>query len=304
MSLFRKRKHLSLAKHRARAGVLFALPFIVGFLLFYLMPLIRSLAYSFSRISISDTGMKLSRIGWQNYKDALFVNTDFRDSLIHGFSSLLSSTLPIILYSFFMANMLNRKFPGRTLARVIFFLPMVLNSGVMYSNMNDVFSNAVGSAVSTGAMSGTGATYDLTKEIMKLLPSSADFIVDTVSYIVSSIYTIVTSSGIQILVYLAALQSISPSLYEASSIEGATAWENFWKITLPMISPYILVNAVYTIIDSVTGLQNPIISLISNSRAVGYGLASAMSWIYLLASAAMLAVVYLVLNRFVYYENN
>ena len=174
----------------------------------------------------------------------------------------------------------------------------------MYSNMNDVFSNAVGSAISTGAMSGTGATYDLTKEIMKLLPSSADFIVDTVSYIVSSIYTIVTSSGIQILVYLAALQSISPSLYEASSIEGATAWENFWKITLPMISPYILVNAVYTIIDSVTGLQNPIISLISNSRAVGYGLASAMSWIYLLASAAMLAVVYLVLNRFVYYENN
>jgi len=294
----------SLEKHKARTGLIFAIPFIAGFALFYFVPLFSSLYYGFFEIKSNVNGMSFSPNGWQHFKTALLTEISFRNALFASLSDLFTVALPVIIYSFFIAIVLNQKFPGRTLARVIFFLPVVLNCGVMYNNMNDVFVNAVNRSISSDSSENLNSMINLTYAIMNLLPENSFISPRFIFEIVDRIYTIVTSSGIQILIYLAGLQTIPLSLYEASSLEGATAWENFWKITFPMLSPLILVNTIYTLIDTMCGFQNLVMGVISRKTGENLGLASAMSWIYLLLILALLGIVYFVINRAVFYEND
>ena len=128
-------------------------------------------------------------------------------------------------------------------------------------------------------------------------------LVEYVTSAINNIYSIVNRSGVQMLIFLAALQSISPAIYESCKIDGATAWETFWKITFPMISPMILVNAVYTIIDSFTTDSNQVMTYISGvySRTGGMVLSSAMSWIYFLIVILIVAVIAGIFSAFVFY---
>jgi ABC-type sugar transport system permease subunit len=121
--------------------------------------------------------------------------------------------------------------------------------------------------------------------------------------IINQIYPIVMSSGIQILIFLAGLQTINPSIFEASSLEGATGWENFWKITFPMISPMILVVVVYTIVDFMVRTDSEVMNYvnITVNRLREFGFGSAMAMIYFLVIAAILGIVGLLISRLVYY---
>jgi len=165
----------------------------------------------------------------------------------------------VVIYSFFIANLLNKKFVGRTFFRAAFFLPVVIASGVnVLSSGDSIAQNAI-NAVS-GIGSASGDTLNLAGSVVKYLgPDYVAIVNKYIQPIISNIYTVTSSSGVQILIFLAALQTISPSIYEAANIDGATAWEAFWKITFPYLSPIIVVNAVYTLVDMLGSMNNKVV---------------------------------------------
>lgn len=300
-----KSKSIRLTTKKAFAGLLFSLPFIIGFLLFYLTPLIRSFYFSFFYLGTSVNGMELFPAGLANFRYVLTVDPYYIKTVIDSLKAL-STVLPtIVLYSFFIAIVLNQKFKGRTIARILFFLPIVLNSGVVQMNMNDMFLQGATQQLTGIGVEKASDTLNLTGTILAMLPYQDTRIVDFISSIVLQIGNITMNSGVQILIFIAGLQTIPSSLYEASSIEGANGWENFWKITLPVMSPLILVNCVYTIIDQMAGSSNPVIRY-TRALAFGganFGLASAMSWVYLPLIFIVLIIVIAAVSRFTFYEN-
>ena len=301
----KKHVKIDLAQKKALWGYIFCAPFLVGFLLFFLTPLIRSIVFSFSEISPSNEGMIVKAIGTVNYITALKVDPYFLKGITESLKDMAVTFPSIILYSFFIATILNQKFKGRTIARVMFFLPVIITTGVIYFLQNDVINTSAVAMVSGGATDSSVDTLNLTDVILSNLPFNSGVFYNFVTASVGKIYYITISSGVQILIFLAGLQTINPSIYEASSMEGASGWVNFWKITLPMVSPLILVNIVYTIIDSMSGLSNYVINNIYRVTFTNqdYGLSAAMSWIYLLFMIIILGVVMSVVNKMVFYEN-
>lgn len=252
-----------------------------------------------------ETRDTLNYVGLDNYKT---VCTEKRDYI-----TAVQNTLPrliyipaILVFSFLIANVLNSKFRGRVVARVIFFMPVVTATGVASRIKEGSWEVArFGSSVS-GAMSGTG--LDMVESIKNIL-SEIEFMspfVDFVTGAFSELSNIVLFSGVQILIFLAALQTISPSLFEASDMEGATKWEAFWKITFPMVSPMILVATMYTMIDVFTGSNNPMISYLFSSASnssISLSERMAMGWLYFIVSALLIVIVAVIISRFVYNEN-
>lgn len=248
----------------------------------------------------------LTYVGLENYKKMATTNL--------GFINSISSTLPklvyipaILIFSFMIANLLNAKFRGRTVARVIFFMPVVTASGVAAKIKDGSWEVArVGSSVS-GALSNTD--LDITtsiKNILSDMPFMTPF-VDLITTAFDQLSNIVLMSGIQILIFLAALQTISPSLFEASDMEGASKWEAFWKITFPMVSPMILVATMYTMIDVLTGSGNPMISYLFGtvgSTSLSLSDRMTMGWLYFIGAALLIVIVSVVISRFVYNEND
>lgn len=290
------------------AGWIFVLPFIIGLLCYFLPVVINSLIYSFSDITTTDSGMQTTWAGLKNYQYALQSDTKFVQYLATSVSTLLANTPSILIFSLFIAVVLNQKMPGRAFFRAIFFIPVIISTGMIErADLNNAVMNnlANATAIDSGALASSSQMFSL-DDITQLL-SSLNFSVTLTSYVsaaVNNILDIVNQSGIQILIFLAGLQSISPAIYESAEIEGATAWECFWKITFPMISPMILVNLFYTIIDFFTRSSSTMMEYvheISFEKSL-FGEASAMSWIYFGCIAAILAVVALVVSRFVFYQ--
>ena len=305
-----KRKIVSLDKKKARAGWFFIAPFLVVFALIYVPVLFDSIRYSFSRLDISAGGFSLYNVGFENYTNALFVNAEFVPTLISGLLSLLFDIPAIVIFSLFMAVILNQKMPGRAIFRAIFFIPVILSTGII--DQIDVAASALTSymnsdVLQTGMETAGGAQGFLSSMDIQALFSNMAVGQELVTYvtdIVNNIYDIVNRSGVQMLVFLAALQSISPSIYESAYMEGASSWETFWKITFPMISPMILVNGIYTVIDSFTASSNEVMSFINvvNNEAGGKVVAAAMSWIYFLIVLAVIAVVAGIMSAYVFYQ--
>ncbi len=308
----KKRKIASLDKRKARVGWIFVLPFLVGFVFVYLPILKESIAFAFSDMVLSNNGgYTLQFNGLENFQYALFQDTGFVQTLVSGLASLALEVPAILLFSLFMAVLLNQKMAGRAAFRAIFFLPVVLATGVMESIE---ISNILGSYMGESSGIDDGSGSSAASEIVSAMDIEALFanmkvgteIVGYVSGIVNNIYGIVNRSGVQMLIFLAGLQSISPAIYEACRIDGATGWETFWKITFPMISPMILVNAVYTIIDSFTTESNVVMTYIqsaSNSiSSNGEEIATAMSWMYFMIVILILAAIAGILSMFVFYQ--
>jgi len=303
-------RHKSLDKRKARSGWLFVLPFVLGLLIVYLPIILDSICYSFYDIGTArGGGYTLEPVGFEFYREALTVDTTFTTTLWSGVQQLFLDTPMILIFSLFIAVVLNQKMLGRAAFRAIFFIPVVLSTGLMESiNAADIMQGQMGST-DGGTNDGTGGstTSDIVSAVdIARLFENLKVGAGLVEYVVSAvnrIYDIVNRSGVQMLIFLAGLQSISPSIYEASSIEGATAWETFWKITFPMIGPMILVNAVYTIIDSFTTNSNVVMTYIStiydNNRTE---LATAMSWIYFVMIMAIIGVFTLIASSFVFYQ--
>ena len=194
---------------------------------------------------------------------------------------------------------------GRAVFRAIFFVPVIISTGIMESiNAGDIMSEGAGEGINDGA-GGSGASEIISVLDVQQLFASMKVGGELVAYvvgIVNNVYNIINYSGVQMLIFLAGLQSISPAIYEACQIEGATGWETFWKITFPMISPMILVNAVYTIIDSFTRTTNPAMSYINNYNGAAEEVGIAMAWMYFLIVILIIAVVAAIASSFVFYQ--
>ncbi len=308
MGLFHKlngKRKLTLRGKEAVAGYLFAIPFLIGFFGLFLPMLIKSVGFSFSNMTVEKSGYVLTRAangGLEHYIRALTIDPKFNLALLNAVKDMAVNVPLIIIFSFFAANLLNQKFRGRGIARSIFFLPVILTSGVVLGlETSDLLQTTLGPE---GMLSADDANtvFNVAGFLLNYtnLPSG---VVMYLSQAVLGIYDIVIASGVQILIFLAGLQGISPSLYEASNMEGATAWENFWKITFPMISPLILVNAVYTIIDSFTSADNELMKMIKTTifTDVKYGYGSAMAWIYFLIIVVIIAIVGGIIGKRVFY---
>ncbi|MEJ6951071.1 carbohydrate ABC transporter permease [Natronospora cellulosivora (SeqCode)] len=282
------------------AAYIFILPFILGFLLFILMPIIQSVLFSINEIQLEARGFSLNFIGMENYNFLLREDTNFLEALYNSMFLMLNNVFWILIFSFFAANLLNQKFRGRLIARVIFFLPVIISAGIIVRmEQTDYMMGVMQSSVESGGFL-SGAALQQALLSLHVPPAFINFIVIAVN----NIADIINASGIQILIFLAGLQAIDPFLYEAAEVEGSTKWENFWLITLPMLSPLILTNIVYTIIDFFTSPSNMVIDLIRNTTfdGRGFGTASAMSWIYFLLILFVLGVVVKLVSRFVYYD--
>ena len=306
----KKKKIASLDKRKARAGWFFVAPFLIGFVLLYLPIVIESIIYSFQRIhTIQGGGFYTEWVGWANYQEALFVDPDFVSTLLKGLQSMAFDIPMIILFSLFMAVLLNQKMVGRAVFRAIFFIPVILATGLMEGiEASNILSEYMESAEGISDGSGQSSAADIVSaiDIQRLFANMkvGQELVEYVTVAINNIYDIVNRSGVQLLIFLAGLQSISPAIYESCQIDGATSWETFWKITFPMISPMILVNAVYTIIDSFTTQSNQVMVFISGvyEQADGNVISAAMSWIYFLIIIVITAIIAAVVSGYTFYQ--
>ena len=300
--LLKKRKKVSLDSRKARAGYMFVLPFILGVILIYLPILLDSIWFSMSAENNSDpTNVVYEYVGLQYYKEAFTERPDFTTTLIAGVQQLIFEVPAVIIFSLFIAVVLNQKMLGRAAFRAIFFLPVIVSTGIMETlNAADLMSQSSADGIDDGSGGGTDiiSTLDMQRLFanMKVGGELAVYVVG----IVNNIYDIINYSGVQMLIFLAGLQSISPSIYEACRIDGATGWETFWKVTFPMISPMILVNSVYSIIDAFTRSENTMIKYISNSPEKFP--ATAMAWIYFIVIMLIIAVFAAVASTFIFYQ--
>ncbi len=296
----KKKKHKDLAKGNAIAGYLFILPFIIGFLLFLLYPLVQSLYMSFCKVGQTD-GFTFTWQGLVHYKHIFTVHPDYVPMLLDELKRMALQVPCILVFSFFMAMLLNQEFKGRTFVRAVYFLPVILSSGVMVgletnnsliSGMQDII------AADTSSTSITA-----TLESILLQGETGNTFFEYIIEMVDQVYDIAISSGIQIIIFLSGLQTISPSMYEAATIEGCTAWESFWKITFPMISSLILVNVIYTVVDFCTKSDSELMDLINETLLTdfNYGRVAAMSWVYFAIIAAVLGILSLIISKRVYY---
>lgn len=301
-----KKKNRSLrlsrrAKHSI-TGYLFISPFIIGFLFFILKPLITTVQMSFSKVMIDtvNSGFMMESVGLSNYIRALAEDASFNRLLVESVEGMALQVPLVTMFSLFLAVMLNRQFPGRGAVRAVFFLPVILTSGVLLSieASNDLLASV------EDAQQGAEAATAITTYLEEILVGAFGDIelIDLLLNAINKIYDIVVASSIQTVIFLSGLQSINGSLYESAKIEGCTAWETFWKITFPMISPLILVNWIYGIVDYAMCSDNALITYIEGFRtSLDYGFASAMSLVYSLCVVAIVGVSALIISRMVYY---
>lgn len=301
----KKPKGLKISYERRKMvyGYGFLAIWIIGTIYFFIKPLIVSFIYSLNETSITLGAMQLKFIGIQNYIDTFTKDTDYVDALLAVLKDTLWKTPLIIIFSIFIAVILNQKFRGRTFARAVFFLPVIIATGPVMSIINgDMDSSGyAGGADQFSTMFET----DMAGALLRFLGvyNISDSVTEVISLITSDIFNLVWNSGIQIIIFLAALQNIPFSAKEAAQIEGATGWEFFWKITLPYISPMIIANLIYTIVDSFIDPANGVMALVlQQASAWNHGYSAAMAWAYFLIVILALGIVLPIVNRFVYYE--
>ena len=306
----KKKKRLSLMRKRMVAGYLFILPWLVGFLVFYVKSIFQTVQFSFSSMSMDaiNGGYTLTPIGWENFRYAFLEHGSFKQTLTSSVMNMLVDVPLITFFSLFMAMILNKKFPGRAIVRAIFFLPVILASGAI------VDAIAMGEMMMQGGVSGqmqemeasasSAIAFDidyLISMFMNLgLPAK---LLDYITTAVGRINDIISMSGVQIVLFIAALQSIPSSLYEVAKIEGATGYETFWKITFPMVMPHIITNVVYTIVDSFE--QSEILKLADTTTfdMWNYGLGSVFSLVSTIVTCIILVVVVGFIQKRTFYYN-
>ncbi|MFW6308451.1 MAG: carbohydrate ABC transporter permease [bacterium] len=300
--MLEKIKHrFTLNTKRKLTGYLFTLPFVIGFILFFLYPFLQSIIFSLNKLSVVSEGYVLEYVGLNNYYHALVIDANFVPSLSATIVQLLIDVPAILVFSLFAALLLNHEFRGRLLARMIFFLPVIIGAEVVHLiEQGDYMQQVIDQAIEEQGLEGMFMAVENILLELRLPDIFLGYLIDVLEYIPQ----IINSSAIQILIFLAALQSIDLSLYEVARIEGANGWERFWKVTFPMISPLLLVNTVYTVIDSFTSPYNAVIQLIQKTAwgGAGYGVSAAMAWVFFISIMVILGVVIKIVSRKLYYE--
>jgi ABC-type sugar transport system permease subunit len=261
-----------LEKREARYGYLFVAPWIVGVLAFLLVPLVQSFYYMWYNIRITPLGTNFTYVGTGNFTQIWLENPEFPQQLVTYIWQTIVEVPVITVFALIIAMMLNSKIHLKGFFRLIFFLPVIIVSGPV---MNMLVSEGASSIPALN-------TQSVVTALDSFLPSS---MASSIGELFSNMIMILWYSGVQILIFLSALQKVDPAMYEAAKIDGGSTWECFWKITLPTIKPMILLNAVYTVIFLSGNEQNDLITMIedamfSGTKEKGYGYASAMAWMY------------------------
>lgn len=306
----KKKKKLTLLQKRSMMGWLFILPWLAGFLIFYVRSLFMTGQFALNEMTVDaiNGGYTLNFVGFENFRYAFMVHPTFKQVLTTSVMNMLIDVPLITFFSLFMAMLLNKKFPGRAAVRAIFFLPVILNSGAITAALNlsqQMMNGGVASqAADAAATAGTALAFDIDYLIsifMNLgLPAS---ILDYVVQAVARINDIIAASGVQIIIFIAALQSIPGSMYEVAKIEGATGYETFWKVTFPMVMPHIITNVVFTIVDSFTESGVVDLAYTTTLEQFNYGLGSVFSLVSTVVTCVILVLVCGFIQKRAFYYN-
>lgn len=308
MSGGKKKKGMSLTGKRAVVGLLFISPWIVGFLAFYVRSFIMTIQFALSEVTVNAGvgGYTLKFNGLENFIYEFTKHPRFPQTLVTSLQDILIDVPLIVFFSLFMALLLNKKFPGRTLVRAIFFIPVIMNADAIVSAIEMARSAMMGGVSATSAAiaesSGSGVNMDYYLALFKEL-ALPDFLLDYVVGAIGRINDIISASGVQIVIFIAALQSIPSSLYEVAKIEGATGYETFWKVTFPMVLPHIITNIVYTVVDSFTSSQIVEMAYDTAYKDQMWGLSSAMSFTTTVIVCLILGVVCGLIQKRTFYYN-
>lgn len=282
-----KKLRISLVARREMKGYVFLLPWLIGFVAFFLVPLVQSVWYSWHDVKVTANGLKMIWVGWDNYTYIFRGDTVFVEQLSNFFTDAILRLAVILVFSLVIAMMLNQPLKGKGLFRTLFFLPIIVVSGPVLERLVNEGATAVPLIES----------YGVNGIVEALLPP---MLARPLSDLFSQLILVLWYSGVPILIYMTGLQKIDSTLYEASMIDGANGWVSFWKITLPALRPMILINGVYTLVFLATTGLNKVIATINermfsdSSRGGGYGIASAMAWVYALCLAVALTVLLLI----------
>lgn len=304
--------HMSYEKKKGLYGYGFIALWFIGALMFFIVPLLQSFYYSFHNVapevgevaitSLVDNLTKEKNI-FLNYKTAFMTDPKFRQYLVTVLKDMALSLPVIVVFSLFVAIIINQKFRGRTFARAVFFLPVIIATGPVYAIITgDLETSGNNSAEQFSTM----FEADMVDQLLEFVGiyGFGDTFTEMLTTITSDILNLVWKCGIQIIIFLSALQGIPPSAKEAAAIEGATSWEFFWKITLPYISPMIVVNIVYTVIDSFTDPTNEVMGrLLEIQSEWKYGLSAAMAWSYFGIILVVLGIIFAIMNKLVWYDD-
>lgn len=282
-----KKLRISLVARREMKGYVFLLPWLTGFVVFFLVPLVQSVWYSWHDVKVTANGLKMNWVGWENYRYLFQEDTVFTEALTGFFADSVLRLAVILVFSLVIAMMLNQPLKGKSIFRTLFFLPIIVVSGPVLERLVNEGATAVPLIES----------YGVNGIVEAMLPP---MLARPLSSLFSQLILVLWYSGVPILIYMTGLQKIDRTLYEASMIDGANGWISFWKITLPALRPMILINGVYTLVFLATTGLNEVMATIndrmfrSGEPGGGYGIASSMAWVYALSLGLALIVLLLI----------
>jgi len=295
---------LTLEGKNARAGYFFILPFLIGFISFMFFPIFESFRMVFSKVTIDviNYGFKLEFIKFANIEHTLMIDAEFNRLLVEELLRMVLIVPAIIIFSLFVALLLNQEFKARSFVRAVFFLPVILSSGVMIGlETNNALLQSIANTIKESNLLKSSVTGVL-EQILAAEGAGSSFM-KYIFQVVNQIYSIAMASGIQIIIFLSALQTIPISMFEAAKIEGASSWECFWKITFPMVSSLILVNVVYSVVDYFLRTDNKVMEKIFQAliKSLDFGFSAAMAWIYFLIVIIVIGITLGIFSKKVYY---
>ncbi len=284
-------------------GRMFILPWEIGMLLFFIYPLINSLLYAFSDVSPNPGEMRTDWVGAENFNFIFKEDPNFMSYLTSSLSSFFTSLPIIVIVSLILALILNTKFKGRVVFRGIFFVPVIVATGVVMTLLTKSWGSygqiiQLSSEVAQDAYSSVGVSggLDFTEMLRSLeLP---DEITNTLNTLITNIFNTIWTCGIPVVLFISGLQTIPSALYEASKVEGATKWEEFWYITIPMLGQTILLVIVFTLIELFTQANNELITwAYSLMQNINYGIASAALWVYFAIIGVITGLIILIFSK-------
>ena len=292
-------------RKRAKWGYAFISLWLVGTALFFIYPLIQSFMYSLNDMRLESGQMTTRFVGFEHWRELFWRDAEFLPNLWTSFLDMILNTPVIVAFALFTAVILKEKFFGRTVARALFFFPVIIASGVVMTVLQEAILAGEAGNLAAGSTAQSAQIFQA-PDIVTLFSNMGipEALLNFVRNVLNRLFDLTWKSGVQILLLLAAVNSIPKSAYEAADIEGATGWEKFWKITLPMVSPTLVVTVIYTMIDSFTDYGNPII--MQAQEAMGDGLLSRSTTIgfaYFIIVLLIIGITYAFINRFAFYEN-
>ena len=292
----KNKKKRTLLTSTDKTGLLFVLPFIIGFIWLFFKPLLESLNYTFNRVTVGSDGLVLDPIGFENWKYMATTDAAFLKKLVSMSSEMLIQILVIMFISIFLAVLLTDKFHGRLLFRTCLFLPMIFGAAPVLKAFATLGGSSEMSQGTNAFVTMSGEMSGFINEIISSFGILTPIIEKFTGY-AGTLFNLLWSTALQIIIFIIGLQAIPPHLYEVAKMEGATKWETFWKITFPLLTPSMLLCLIYSIVDYFNKSTNPIVVMIEENMSSRLDYACTQSWAYAVMIFAIVLIVNAILSR-------